>query len=64
MLFVVSRVGPAATQNGAPWGAPFPFPKDALRPQSDLTMPSVIFLASPKSIMVLSRKNSSFWMPA
>ncbi len=31
---------------------------------SDLMIPSVIFLASPNSIMVLSRKNSSFSIPA
>jgi len=32
--------------------------------QSDLSMPSTIFLASPNSIMVLSRKKSSFSTPA
>ncbi len=32
--------------------------------QSDLTIPSTIFLASANSIMVLSRKNSSFSTPA
>ena len=31
---------------------------------SDLTISSHIFLASPNSIMVLSRKNSSFSTPA
>ena len=31
---------------------------------SPLTMPSTIFLASAKSIMVLSLKNSSFSTPA
>jgi hypothetical protein len=33
-------------------------------PQNDLTISSVIFFASPKSIIVLSRKNSSFSTPA
>ena len=32
--------------------------------QSAFTIPSTIFLASPNSIMVLSRKNSSFSTPA
>ena len=31
---------------------------------SPFTIPSTIFLASPNSIMVLSRKNSSFSTPA
>ncbi|MHB8530696.1 MAG: type II toxin-antitoxin system PemK/MazF family toxin [Caulobacteraceae bacterium] len=34
------------------------------RRYSAFTMPSTIFLASPKSIMVLSRKKSSFSTPA
>ena len=36
----------------------------AHRPYSAFRIPSTIFLASPKSIMVLSRKKSSFSTPA
>ncbi len=56
---VDSHAQPSAPTDGR--SAPPPPGGD---PQNDLTISSVIFFASPKSIMVLSRKNSSFSTPA
>ena len=51
-------------QPSAPPAGDRPSGRRAGDPQNDLTISSVIFFASPKSIMVLSRKNSSFSTPA
>ncbi len=64
----VHRSGPRSQRRRAGQRGPRPqLQRAALsgpRAQSDLRMPSTIFLASPNSIMVLSRKNSSFSTPA
>ena len=55
----LARFAPSAFPNGQ-----YSRLSAAARRQRLLRMPSTIFLASPNSIMVLSRKKSSFSTPA
>ncbi len=55
---------PRIRKRPRPTGAAFNLFDEIRLDYIDLTISSVIFFASPNSIMVWSRKNSSFWMPA